>query len=113
MEMEKALLMAEEKDVGSQVESGKMEVEDLKRSLAEMELKLRRWREQSLDGIFEIRTKLRSSEKELQRLEEIHSSFHGTTDEETVLLEKIKGLHELLETQRKVCGVDYTIQVCP
>ena len=45
----------------------------------------------------------------VNRLEEECDTFSGTTDEETILLEKIKFQHELLDTERKVSQ----IVVCP
>jgi hypothetical protein len=41
----------------------------------------------------------------LNRLEEECDTFSGTTDEETILLEKIKFQHELLDTERKVSQI--------
>lgn len=102
MEIEKALLMGEEKSFESQTESDKTELSDLKDRLAQIDESNRRWRALSLERIAEMKTKLTSSEKELQRLEKLHEEFCGSTDEETVLLERLKFQHELVEGDRKV-----------
>ncbi|CAL8111234.1 unnamed protein product [Orchesella dallaii] len=101
MEIEKALLMGEEKSFETQMESDKRELLDLKERLAQIDDSNRRWRAVSLERIAEFKTKLMGSEKELLRLEKLHEEFCGSTDEETVLLERLKFQHELVEGDRK------------
>lgn len=105
MEIEKALLLGEEKSFESQTESDKTELSDLKERLAQIDESNRRWRALSLERIAEMKTKLMGSEKELQRLEKLHEEFCGSTDEETVLLERLKFQHELVEGDRKVLKI--------
>lgn len=106
MEIEKALLIGEEKSFEAQMETDKSELVDLKDRLAQIDESNRRWRAISLERITELKTKLMSSEKELQRLEKLHEEFCGSTDEETVLLERLKFQHELVEGDRKVCTLN-------
>lgn len=110
MEIEKALLLGEEKSFEAQTESDKTELSDLKERLAQIDESNRRWRALSLERIAEMKTKLMNSEKELQRLEKLHEEFCGSTDEETVLLERLKFQHELVEGDRKVLQNYYVVQ---
>lgn len=70
--------------------------------LCQIDESSRRWKVDGLERISELKVKLACSEKELQRLERMHEEFCGSTDEETVLLERLKFAHELVESDRKV-----------
>lgn len=100
--MEKALLVGEEKSLENQLALDNEELVELKDRLAQIDESNRRWKLDCLERIAELKTKLMSSEKELQRLERMHEEFCGSTDEETVLLERLKFQHELVESDRKV-----------
>lgn len=104
MEIEKALLLGEEKSFETCMESERADLNDLKDRLGQIDESNRRWRALSLERILELKTKLMKSEAELQRLEKVHESMNEctSTDEETVLLERLKFQHELVEGDRKV-----------
>ena len=102
LEIEKALLSGEEKSFKTEMECDKVELVDLKDKLVQIDKQTRRWKVLSLERIEELKTKLISSERELARLEKLHDDFCGSTDEETVLLERLKFQHELVEGDRKV-----------
>jgi hypothetical protein len=102
MELEKALLVGEEKALENQINVDKNQLEGLNASLKQIDDYSRLWKIQSLESISEVKGKLKCSEKELQRLEKMHEDFCGTADEETVLLERLKFQHELVESDKKV-----------
>jgi hypothetical protein len=101
LELEKALLTGEEKCLESQLLSEREELAELKDRLSQIDDSNGRWKKDSLEMIGELRVKLVGSEKELSRLEGMHETFSGSTDEETVLLERLKFQHELVESDRK------------
>ncbi|XP_035703291.1 serine-rich adhesin for platelets isoform X3 [Folsomia candida] len=101
MEIEKALLIGEEKSLESQLALDTEELVELKDRLCQIDESSRRWKVDGLERISELKVKLACSEKELQRLERMHEEFCGSTDEETVLLERLKFAHELVESDRK------------
>lgn len=102
MEIEKALLVGEEKSLENQLALDTEELVELKDRLCQIDESSRRWKADGLERISELKAKLMCSEKELQRLEKMHEDFCGSTDEETVLLERLKFQHELVESSRKV-----------
>ena len=102
MELEKALLLGEEKSLENQINVDRSQIEGLDSSLKQIDECIRLWKIESSQNMTEIKGKLMSSEKELQRLEKMHEDFCGTADEETSLLEKLKFQHELVESDKKV-----------
>ena len=105
MEIEKALLLGEENSLESQIAARTKESKELKAKLERVDESNRQWRAESLEHIANLKVKLSSSEKELERLEKIQDNFEGNTDEETSLLEQLKHQHELVEIDRKVSSL--------
>ncbi len=104
MELEKALLLGEERSLENQINVDRSQLEGLNSSLKQIDDCIRLWKAESLQSATEITAKLMTSEKELQRLEKLHEDFCGTADEETELLERLKFQHELVESHKKVIG---------
>jgi len=104
-------LIGEEKCLESQVESEKEELAELQDRLRQIDDSNSQWKNDSLERIGELKTKSLGSEKELARLERMHEDFSGSTDEETMLLERLKFQHELVESDRKVCVKDYRVEL--
>ncbi|CAG7785385.1 unnamed protein product, partial [Allacma fusca] len=102
MEIEKALLLGEEKSLESQLTSDTKEVRELRARLDKLSQHYRQWKSHSLDNISSLKAQLISYERQLEQLEKLQATFDGDTDEETALLEKLKLQHELIETTRKV-----------
>jgi hypothetical protein len=102
MELEKALLVGEEKSLENQLALDNEDLVGLKDRLVQVDESNRRWKADGLERISELKAKLMCAEKELQRLERMHEEFCGNTDEETLRLERLKFQHELVESDRKV-----------
>jgi len=103
VDLESSLIGAEKRGQEAEVEKMARQIEKLKEKESLLTRQLKNWRTKNNDEIMKAKGRLENAESELDKLEERQKTCQNlSTDEEMVLLEKIKKSHEYLEAERRI-----------
>merc|ERR1719495_1372114 len=103
VDLESSLIGAEKRGQEAEVEKMARQIEKLKEKESLLTRQLKNWRTKNNDEIMKAKGRLENAESELDKLEERQKTCQNlSTDEEMMLLEKIKKSHEYLEAERRI-----------